>query len=1028
MIRRKKSIVRKLNITRWGLTAACFLFAAETGFATDPDFLADGSGRSILDFAIDPDSISGSHPVILDGMFEMPGGQAGDPRGGVPLPIEPQPPLANGPFVNFESPQVKPLAITPDGTTLYATNTPNNSLIVFSTTGGMSINQEIPVGLDPISVAIQPNTNNELVWVVNHLSDNVSVVDIPAGTVDDVIDVGDEPVNILFNAGGTHAFVVLQGSALPGSIADPLVEEGNLLAIDTLTHQVVNRVHLDCSTPRAAVYNPVLDQVIVAAFTSGNNTTVVGDTVVAIAAGPPPQPVAIPHLFFAANFSQTAAIFSASPELGPVWPDPPDDPSMPPSPLVHRIVHDRSGGWQAIIDILSDGAGNPDPAMVTLMNAEFAITNADVVIQAMIDDASDTIDHDLVVVDVSDPAGVGMSLINTVGNVGSILTGMGISPAGEIFVSNMETLNTTKLERDLNGHFVDHEIVIVLNPDLPNPFVHATDLHAGVPGFNDVSTPNPLAQQFSLANPLDIVFNAAGDRAYVASLGVGRIGVLDGLTASVLGRVDVGRGPRGLALDSATNSLYVMNRTDMTIMRVDVTNDNSPQVAETLPLFNPEPPAIRNGRDFLYSTRRSNNFASACAICHPDGHMDNIAWDLGDPGGTLQPAPPNLTGLSNHPVKGPMVTLSLRGLDRHEPLHWRADKPVFQDFNGAFAGLLGGSVIPSADMDAFNDFVKTINYMPNPYRFRDDTFKAPNGQAGLAQFIGPNGIPQGAANCHICHEVDHGGALFGATGDQGISLVGPPVFGQLQLVTQMRGITRKFRNDLYTGFGLIHDGREERENTNHPLKTFFATFFPAFTPAIQDALISYCEAFPTNVKPVVGWQVKPFAPVAPEDEASINLMITQHAMVPSRNDVIAKGIVAGQPRGFFLVAAEPAIIFESDLETAHTLNDLLNFINTGDSLVFSAVPPGSGQRIGIDQDLDGLGDGLDPMPQVNNDADVNLNGVADGDDIQPFLVVLFNPGAATVAEFHAADANNDDIVNFDDVTAVVTILLSGGIN
>ena len=58
------------------------------------------------------------------------------------------------PFRNFESPQVHPLAVTPDGTRLLAVNSPNATLSVFQLTGGAPVlTAEIPVGLEPVSVA-----------------------------------------------------------------------------------------------------------------------------------------------------------------------------------------------------------------------------------------------------------------------------------------------------------------------------------------------------------------------------------------------------------------------------------------------------------------------------------------------------------------------------------------------------------------------------------------------------------------------------------------------------------------------------------------------------------------------------------------------------------------------------------------------------------------------------------------------------------------------------------------------------------
>ena len=57
-------------------------------------------------------------------------------------------------FKNFESPQVHPLALTPDGMRLLAVNSPNATLSVFQLAGGTPLlTAEIPVGLEPVSVA-----------------------------------------------------------------------------------------------------------------------------------------------------------------------------------------------------------------------------------------------------------------------------------------------------------------------------------------------------------------------------------------------------------------------------------------------------------------------------------------------------------------------------------------------------------------------------------------------------------------------------------------------------------------------------------------------------------------------------------------------------------------------------------------------------------------------------------------------------------------------------------------------------------
>src|SRR5262249_26820540 len=82
---------------------------------------------------------------------------------------------SSGPsFIEFESGQVRPLAMSPDRTRLFAVNTPDGMLEVFRITPrGLVLQSRVPVGMEPVAVAAR---NDNEVWVVNHLSDSVSVV------------------------------------------------------------------------------------------------------------------------------------------------------------------------------------------------------------------------------------------------------------------------------------------------------------------------------------------------------------------------------------------------------------------------------------------------------------------------------------------------------------------------------------------------------------------------------------------------------------------------------------------------------------------------------------------------------------------------------------------------------------------------------------------------------------------------------------------------------------------------------------
>ena len=109
-------------------------------------------------------------------------------------------------YYEFESGHVRPLAKSADGTKLFAVNTPNNTLDVFNINGSqLTLVARVPVGMEPVAVAVR--SNNE-VWVVNHLSDSVSVVTLD-GTprVTRTLLVGDEPRDIVFAGSPQRAFI-----------------------------------------------------------------------------------------------------------------------------------------------------------------------------------------------------------------------------------------------------------------------------------------------------------------------------------------------------------------------------------------------------------------------------------------------------------------------------------------------------------------------------------------------------------------------------------------------------------------------------------------------------------------------------------------------------------------------------------------------------------------------------------------------------------------------------------------------------
>src|SRR6266699_2067063 len=231
-------------------------------------------------------------------------------------------------YKNFEAPQVHPLTITPDGTRLLAVNTPNGTLSVFHVTGNsLTLMAEIPVGLEPVSVAAR---NNNEAWVVNWLSDSVSVVDLGGFRTTRTFDVGDEPTDVVFAGQQKEfAFVCVSGPS-EVRVFDP--------ASPSTAPQVIA---IRAKQPRALARDSSGGQVFVSVFESGNQTTVVPAAQVNANGGPPP-------------------------------PSPAMSASLPAAPSVGLIVKWNGSAW-------ADETGNPKWNSVipyTLSDTDIAVIDA----------------------------------------------------------------------------------------------------------------------------------------------------------------------------------------------------------------------------------------------------------------------------------------------------------------------------------------------------------------------------------------------------------------------------------------------------------------------------------------------------------------------------------------------------------------------------------------------------------------------------------------------------------------------------
>ena len=414
-----------------------------------------------------------------------------------PVPVEAH--------ANFESGHVHPIELIPNSNLLAAVNTADNRLEIFRlrTPSEVLFSSSIPVGMEPTAVRA---FDEQEVWVVNRVSDTVSVIDMVRRVVTATIPVGDEPGDVVF-AGG-HAFV--------SSGTEDTLYVYNV----PYDGEPPTLIPLEGEDPRSLATDG--ENVYALILHAGNGTGVMH------------------HSFV------TDPAFSPYEGLGLSFPwglNPPPNDGLEFLPPINDVL---------LAD--EDGDGILDNRMPrTTMIAKHNLADG-----SWLDDNG----MDWQALPFWQPNHHAMAVVNAtsfdVEYVTDIMTNnfaIDVTSDGRAIVAGTHAYNHVRFEPNLNARFAKTGVALVeglnvtlheANPHLSQyfPDPHSADSFSGLPTPLDF---DPAAKWQTIGDPHGVAWSPAGDMYCVSGRGSNNVGVYspDGTRLAVM---PVGQGPTGIAV------------------------------------------------------------------------------------------------------------------------------------------------------------------------------------------------------------------------------------------------------------------------------------------------------------------------------------------------------------------------------------------------------------------------------------------------------------------------------------------------
>lgn len=338
---------------------------------------------------------------------------------------------------------------------------------------------------------------------------------------------------------------------------------------------------------------------------------------------------------------------------------------------------------------ISGCIGPPDGDICTFDALEHVINNNNVLSTFAVVDIikhPQMPDRDLFIFDTQTD-----ELVEVVSTVGTLLYDLTVDSQGRVFVAQTDARN------DANGRAgtLNHGLAEMENRAFLNQITHidCSGSSCGNPEFFDLEPLPPEHPEpgMALATPFGIEISDDDSTLVVTAAGSNKLFTVDPGSGSVLGRVDVGAVPRGIALESGEQGAplraWVLNAVDNTVSVVDVSAPDNPQVTGTVILDDPTHPVTKRGRIAFNDASASTTGTFSCESCHPDNHTDQLSWILETP---ICDVP----GCTQIP---PRITMPVRGLRDTAPYHW--DGIPGDPYGGTNTASINTVMPPNCDLE-----------------------------------------------------------------------------------------------------------------------------------------------------------------------------------------------------------------------------------------------------------------------------------------------------------------------------------------